>query len=215
MRIRHVFGVLALIVGTLAASATVATADTQPGEADLGSASFIKSGTTVDIPALASCLVDGTDSASSDPVILPGVTFGGGNDSCTRAVIDPDNNTTSTSSTVKGQNFELSALTNAGGPRITIAQYQLSCTGTQGHTAADWGFSGLSGLASLPSPVPANYTQTITRADGTALATAVFNVLDQPGGGSTSITMMTITFAPASGLSGSVTVGHTECTPTP
>lgn len=209
------FGVLALIAGTLAATATTAAAAIQAGEADLGSASFARSGATVDIPALASCHVDSAASASSDPVILPGVTFGGGDDSCTRAVIDPTSNTTSTSSTVDGRNFELSALTNVGGPRITIAQYQLSCTGTQGHTAADWGFSGLSGLAALPSPVPANYARTISAADGTPLASAVFNIVDQPGGGSTSVTMLTITFAPASGLSGSVTVGHAECAPTP
>jgi hypothetical protein len=210
-----VFGVLALVAGTLAASATAAAADTQAGEADLGSASFVRSGTTVDVPALASCHVDSTDSASSDPVVLAGITFGGGNDSCTRAVVDPDSNTTSTSSTVKGQNFELSALTNVGGPRIAIAQYQLSCTGSLGHTAANWGFSGLSGLPALPSPVPVDYAQTISAADGTPLATAVFNIVDQPGGGATSLTMLTITFAPASGMSGSVTVGHAECTPTP
>jgi hypothetical protein len=210
-----VFGVLALVAGTLAATATTATATTQAGEADLGSASFARSGATVDIPALAPCHVDSVDSASSDPVILPGLTFGGGSDSCTRAVIDPDDNTTSTSSTVQGQNFELSALTNVGGPRITIAQYQLSCTGTLGHTAANWGFSGLSGLAAPPSPVPVNYTQTISSADGTPLASAVFNIVDHPGDGATSLSMLTITFAPASGMSGSVTVGHAECTPTP
>lgn len=215
MSSKHVFGVLALVAGALAAGAMPAAAATRAGEADLGSASFVRSGTTVDVPSLASCLVDSTDSASSDPVILPGVTFGGGDDSCTRAVIDPTNNTTSTSSTVNGRNFELSALTNVGGPRITIAHYQLSCTGTQGHTAADWGFSGLSGLPALPSPVPANYTQTISKADGTPLASAVYNIVDRPGGGSTGITMLTITFAPASGMSGSVTVGHAECAPTP
>lgn len=208
-------GALALTAGTLAASATAAAAAVQAGEADLGSASFIRSGASVDVPSLASCLVDRTDSASSDPLVLPGLTFGGGNDSCTRAVIDPNRNTTSTSSTVDGRNFELSALTNVGGPRISIASYQLTCTGTQSHTEANWGFSGLSGLPALPSTVPANYTETISRADGTPLASAVFNILDQPGGGATGITMLTITFLPASGISGSVTVGHAECTPTP
>ena len=215
MRIRHALGALLIATALTTATTAIATADTPAGEADLGSASFAKAGLNVSIPTLAACLVDSTSSASSGPVIQPGVTFGGGTTSCTRTVVDPDNDITSTTSTVKGQDFELSALVSLGGPRIRIAQYQLTCTGTQGHTSADWGFSGLSGLPALPSPVPANYAQTINRADGTVLATAVFNIVNQPGDGSTSMTMMTITFAPDSGLSGSVTVGDTACTPTP
>ena len=215
MRIRQLLGALALVAATLATSTTTATATVRAGEADLGSASFVRSGARVDVPSLASCLVDGTESAASDPVVLPGLTFGGGNDSCTRAVIDPNRNTTATGATVDGRNFELSALTTVGGPRISIAQYQLTCTGTPGGTKANWGLSGLAGLPALPSPVPANYPRTIVRADGTPLASAVFNVLDQPGGGATGITMLTITFLPASRISGSVTVGHAECTPTP
>ena len=215
MRIRQVLGALAIATALTVATTAIATADTPAGEADLGSAGFTKAGTTVTIPTLAPCLVDSTDSASSGPVVQPGVTFGGGSTSCTRTVVDPNNDVTSTTSTVKGQNFELSALVSVGGPRIRITQYQLTCTGTQGHTSAGWGFSGLSGLPALPSPVPPNYAQTISRPNGTLLATAVFNIVNQPGDGSTNLTMLTITFAPGSGISGSVTVGDTACTPTP
>jgi hypothetical protein len=202
-------------VGTAAATTGIAGAATPAGEADLGSAHFVDDGTTVDIPTLAGCLVDSTGSASSGPVSGQGVSFGGGTSSCIRKVVDPSQNITSTTATVTGQNFGLSALVSVGGPRIDIAHYDLTCAGTQGHTSGSWGFSGMSGVPALPSPVPANYIQTISGADGTALATLVYNTLTQPGDGSTSMTMLTITFAPASGASGTVTVGDAACTPTP
>jgi len=215
MKAIRIIGVLAVAVGIAGALAGTAAADTPAGEADLGFAHFVKSGTTVDVPTLARCLVDVTASGSSGPVVQAGVAFGGGNGSCTRTVVDPSTDVTSTHSTVTGQNFELSALVGAGGPRIKIDSYRLTCDGTPGHTSASWGFSGMSGLPPLPSPVPAGYTQMIKKADGAVLATAVFDTITQPGDGSTSMTMLTINFAPDSGISGSVTVGDTACAPTP
>ena len=205
----------AVILATTVLGAGSAAADAPAGTADLGSAHFTRSGTTIDVPALAPCAVDATASAASGPVVRPGVSFGGGTSSCTRTVVDPNADTTATTSTLRGQNFELSALVGTGGPRIKLAQYQLTCTGEQNRTSANWSFGGLSGMAALPSPVPANYTRPITRADGTLLATAVFNAVSQPGDGSTSVTLLTITFAPASGLVGSVTLGEVACSVTP
>lgn len=215
MRVWRVIGTLAVAIGIAAATGGVAAADTPAGEADLGSASYVIGGTTVDVPSLAQCQVDSTDDASSGPVVEPGVSFGGGSSSCTRTVVDPDSDTTSTTSTVQGANFQLSALVRVGGPRIKIAQYELTCTGTQGSSSANWGFSGMSGLPALPSPVPPGYTETISTADGTVLATISFNIAAATDDGSSSLTMMAIDFAPGSGISGTVTVGETACTPTP
>lgn len=215
MTTRRIFGALVAAIGIATATTGIAAADVPAGEADLGSAHFVKAGMTVDLPPMAGCLVDSNAGGSSGPIVEPGVTFGGGSSSCTRTVVDAPRDITSTTSTVKGQNFELSALVGLGGPRIGIAQYQLDCTGTQGHTSASWGLSGMSGLPALPSPVTPNYPEKITAVDGTVLATAVFDIIDQPGDGSTSLTMMRIDFAPGSGISGSVTVGETACTPTP
>jgi hypothetical protein len=214
MRSMRIVGVVVVAAAMTAAAVGMASADTPAGEADLGMAHFVKSGVTVDVPTLAQCLVDNTVTTSSGPVVEAGVTFGGGSSSCTRTVIDPDNYITSTTSTVRGQDFQLSALVSVGGPRIEIASYQLTCAGAQGNTSANWSFSGMSGLPALPSPVPPNYTESISRPDGLLLANAEFNIIRQPGDGRTSMTMMAITFAPGSGISGSITVGNTACTPT-
>jgi hypothetical protein len=43
----------------------------------------------------------------------------------------------------------------------------------------------------------------------------VFNIQNLPGDGSIGLTMLRITFLPASGISGQVVLGHTSCSPTP
>jgi hypothetical protein len=73
----------------------------------------------------------------------------------------------------------------------------------------------MTGISGLPSPVPPNHTTPITKRNGTVLANAVFNIVDRPGGGTIGVTLLRITFAPASGIDGSVTVGTTTCSPTP
>lgn len=204
-----------LVVVGIGVGAQAAAADTPAGVADLGSADFTKAGTTSTVPTLAPCTVDGTANASSPVVKKTGVTFGGGSSSCTRTVVDPDNEVTTTTSTATGKDFELSALLSVGGPRIKLRGYTVSCTATQDGTHAQWTFSGLTGISGLPSPVPAGYVKPITKSGGTVLANAEFNLVQQPGDGSISLTMLRITFAPASGITGSVTLGNTACAPTP
>ncbi|WP_406640398.1 hypothetical protein [Amycolatopsis sp. WGS_07] len=200
--------------GLLTATGTAA-ADSPAGIADIGNANFTKTGTTISIPTQAPCAVEGPTTGSADPVSQPGVRFGGGTSSCTTEVTDPANDVTTTTSTATGNNFELSALVSTGGKRIRIGSYTVTCKATQSGTNANWTLSGLSGITGLPSPIPANYTKPLTKTDGTVLANAVFNIQTLPGDGSMTLTMLRIDFAPASGASGSVTIGHTACAPTP
>ncbi|WP_033291123.1 hypothetical protein [Amycolatopsis jejuensis] len=204
-----------LMAGGLLAGAGTAAAATPAGVADLGGANFTKGSTTVAVAPLAPCAVEGPTSGTSNAVLKTGVTFGGGTSSCTTEVTDPANDVTTTTSTATGKNFELSALVSAGGKRIKLGSYTVTCKATQNQTNANWTFSGLSGITGLPSPMPANYAKPLTKTDGTVLATAVFNGQSLPGDGSIDLTMLRIDFAPASGITGSVTVGHTACSPTP
>ena len=205
-----------LLVAGLGAGTQTALADTPAGVADLGSADFTKAGTTITVPTLAPCGVDSAASASSSAVRKTGLTFGGGSTSCVTTVVNPETEETTTKSQATGTDFELSALVSAGGPRIRLHSYQVTCTATQTGTNASWTFAGLSGISGLPSPVPTNYTKAITKPNnGPVLANAVFNILQLPGDGSISMTMLRITFAPASGITGSVTLGNAACSPTP
>ncbi|EOD67467.1 hypothetical protein [Amycolatopsis vancoresmycina] len=194
--------VMAVVVTGLAAFP--AAADPKPGVANIGSASFTK----VAIPPQAACSIDGPTTATAEAVSRPGITFGGGTSSCTTT-------TTSATSTAAGKNFELSALVPAGGPRVKLSTYTVTCTATQTQTNANWTYGGLSGIPNPPSPVPPSYVSPIRKTDGTTLANAVFNVQTLPGDGSIELTMLRIDFLPASGLSGSVRVGETSCSPTP
>ncbi|MGH8882907.1 MAG: hypothetical protein ACRD0P_37130, partial [Stackebrandtia sp.] len=187
--------VTALVAAGLGAGVGSASADTPAGMADLGSAGFTKAGTTVTVPVLAPCSVDGATSASSPAVKKTGLAFGGGMSSCTTTVVDPETEETTTKSTATGKDFELSALVSAGGPRVRIRSYTVTCTATQGGTNSSWTFSGLTGIGSLPSPVPESYTKPIMKSNGTVLADAVFNLHDKPGDGSIALTMLRITFA--------------------
>jgi hypothetical protein len=198
-----------------ATTAAAATPATEAGVADLGEADFTKGSTTVTVPTLAPCAVEGPTSATASSVVKSGLTFGGGNTTCETTVTDPGNDLTTTTSTANGKNFELSALVSAGGPRVRLSSYTVTCTGSHTQTNANWTFSGLGGITGLPSPMPANYTKPLTKSNGTVLANAVFNTQTLPGDGSISLTMLRFDFLPASGVTGSVTVGRTACSPTP
>jgi hypothetical protein len=205
-----------LLAAGLAAGTQSAMADTPAGAADLGSADFTKAGVTTTVPTLAPCTLDGAASTSSGVVKKTGLTFGGGTSSCTTTIVDPDNEVTTTTAKATGKDFELSALVSLGGPRIRLHTYQVTCTATQTGTNASWTFSGLSGISGLPSPVPTDYAKPITKGtSGPVLADAVFNIQNVPGDGSIAVTMLRITFAPASGMTGSVTLGSAACSPTP
>lgn len=207
------------LAGTLAVAALAVTAPAQaapqPGVANIGSAEFTKAGSTIKVPTQGHCSIAGPTGATAQTVSKPGITFGGGTSSCTTTVTDPATNATATKSTATGKDFELSALVSAGGPRVKLASFTVTCEATQTQTSANWTYGGMSGIPSPPSPVPVGYVSPIRKADGTVLANAVFNTQDLPGDGSVALTMLRVEFLPASGLSGGVTLGDTSCSPTP
>ncbi|SDY69583.1 hypothetical protein SAMN05421504_106420 [Amycolatopsis xylanica] len=196
-------------------SAAPALADTPAGIAHLGSADFTKGGTNIKVPVQGKCDVDGPTTKAAAPVSKTGITFGGGTSSCTTTVTDPNTDATTTSSKAEGKNFDLSALVSEKGPRVKIATYKVTCDATQTQTNAGWSYGGLSGIPALPNPVPEKHTVPLKKPDGTVLANAVFNIHDKPGDGSIALTMLRINFLPASKITGSVTVGHAACSPTP
>jgi len=204
-----------LLLAGLCAASVPAQADPQPGVANIGSANFTKSGSTIIVPTQGHCSIDGPTSATAEVVTKTGVTFGGGTSSCITTVTDPDTDATTTTSTATGKNFELSALVSAGGPRIKLATFKVTCTATQTQTNASWTFGGMTGISGLPAQVPPMYTKPITKSNGTVLANAVFNIQNLPGDGSIGLTMLRIDFLPASTITGSVTLGHASCSPTP
>ncbi len=204
-----------LLVG-LGVGVMPAQAQNPAGMAFAGSANFTK-GTQdpIAIPQLAKCAIQGPTSNSSGVVRKTGITFGGGTSSCTTTVVDPNNDVTTTKSEATGKDFELSALVAAGGPRIKIKTYKVSCAATQNNTNASWTYGGATGLGTLPSPVPVGYVKELTKSNGTLLAKAFFNEQDLPGDGSIKLTMLRIKFAPGSGIDGQVVIGRTGCSPTP
>ncbi|WP_410607032.1 hypothetical protein [Amycolatopsis sp. lyj-109] len=205
--------VTVLAVTSLAGSP--ASALPHPGAADIGAASFTKAGTAVDIPAQGPCSLEAPTTATAQPVSRPGITFGGGTSSCTTTVTNPNTTATTTKSTATGKNFELSALVGAGGPRVKLSSFTVTCEGTQTQTSATWTYGGMSGIANPPNPVPVGYVSPLRKTDGTVLANAVFNNQNLPGDGSIGLTMLRIDFLPPSGITGTVTLGRTSCSPTP
>jgi hypothetical protein len=209
----------AALAGTLLvaglAVAGPAQAAPQPGVAQIGSADFTKGGSTITVPALGTCSVNGPEAATAQAVSKTGIAFGGGTSSCTTKVTDPETDATTTTSTASGKNFELSALVSAGGPRIKLSTFKVTCTATHAQTNAGWSYGGMSGITNPPSPVPVGYVTPIKKANGTVLANAVFNIQNLPGDGSIGLTMLRINFLPASGITGQVILGHTSCSPTP
>ncbi len=208
--------VCALLLTSLAAGVTPASAANPNGVASLGSAAFTQGNSApISIPSLAECAVEGPTTNSSGSVSKPGITFGGGTTTCTTTVVDPANNVTTTKSEAKGENFELSALVSSSGPRIRIREYTVSCTATRRNTSTNWTYIAAGGFGTLPQPVPAGYVKPLTKPDGTLLAEAIFNEQHLPGNGSIGLTMLRIKFAPASGITGEVVIGRAACSPTP
>ncbi|GAA4437786.1 hypothetical protein ACFQV2_12530 [Actinokineospora soli] len=207
----------ALTVLALVATAAPALATNPPGVANAGSASYVRNGAQVTIAPVAPCSVDGPTTATSGLQTGSGVKFTSATSSCTTTVVDPDTDTTKTVSKASGTGFELSALVLKGGPRIRMSSWQVTCTGTDAGSNVSWSFSGLSGMAALPNPVPQNYVREIRSSGGVLLATATFNgiVFPSPNDGSISMTMARFAFAPGSGMTGEVRLGDTACSPTP
>lgn len=197
--------------------ATPAWAANPAGVASVGSAEFTKAGTRVSVAPLAPCAVDGTQSNSSEAVSRAGVRFGPGTSSCTTAVVNPDNGTTRSTSEANGTEFELSALVSAGGPRLRVARWKVTCTGTESGTNGGWAADGLQGFPGLPEQIPANYVHEVKAGDGTVLATATFGetVLPEPNDGSIALNLLHLRFTAASTVTGDVVLGSTACSPTP
>ncbi|MFC5289986.1 hypothetical protein ACFPM7_23265 [Actinokineospora guangxiensis] len=207
----------ALTALVMVAGAVPAAASNPAGVADAGSASYTRNGSDIAIAPLAPCAVEGPTTASAGLQTGSGVKFTSATSSCETTVLDPDADTTKTVSKASGTGFELSALVLEGGPRIRIANWQVTCTATDQGTNVGWSFSGMSGLAALPNPVPQNYVREIKKSNGTLLATATFNGIrfPSPNDGSIAMTLLRIEFAPDSDLAGEVVLGDTACSPTP
>lgn len=217
IRARRTGSVAAALAIALTAAATPALAANPPGFASVGSADFTRGDQRVVIPALAACAVDGTTAASSEAVVGTGIRFGAGSSSCTRAVVDPANQTSTTRSEATGRDFELSALVAAGGPRLRIGSWKITCAGSQAGTDGAWSLGGLSGFTGLPQEIPANYAHQVRGGSGAVLATVTFNevLLPEPNDGSMAMNIAHFRFAPESGVTGEVVVGATACSPTP
>ncbi|MEU4443901.1 hypothetical protein AB0K14_10690 [Actinosynnema sp. NPDC050801] len=205
----------ALVLGLVAAPP--AWAANPAGVASVGSAEFTKDGAQVSVPPLAACAVDGTTSNRSEAVSRQGVRFGAGTSSCTTVVVDPANNTTKTTSEAIGAEFELSALVSAGGPRLRVAKWKVTCTGVESGTNAGWAADGLYGFAGLPDQIPANYVHEVKSGDGTVLATATFGetLFPEPNDGGIAMNLLHLRFTEASTVTGDVILGATACSPTP
>jgi hypothetical protein len=216
IRARRVGALTAALVLGLAA-APPALAANPAGVASVGSAGFTKAGTQVSVPPLASCAVEGPTSNQSEAVSRTGVRFGAGTSSCTRTVVDPGNDTTTTTSEANGTDFELSALVSVGGPRLRVAKWRVVCNATESGTNAAWSAGGLQGFTGLPEEIPPNYVHHVTKSDGTVLATATFGetTLPDPNDGSIALTMLHLRFTDASTITGEAALGTTACSPTP
>ncbi|MFI9006727.1 hypothetical protein ACIGNX_05775 [Actinosynnema sp. NPDC053489] len=214
---RRVGAVTAALALGLVAAAHPASAANPAGVASVGSAEFTKAGTRVSVPPLAPCAVNGTTSNSSEAVSRAGVRFGAGTSSCTTEVVDPADSRTKTTSEAVGSDFELSALVSAGGPRLRVSRWKVTCTGGEAGTSAGWGADGLQGFPGLPDQIPANYVHQVKDGDGAVLATATFGetVLPEPNDGSIAMTLLHVRFSPASNVTGDVVLGATACSPTP
>ncbi|WP_026360411.1 hypothetical protein [Amycolatopsis nigrescens] len=193
----------ASLLGAAPASAT------EPGVASLGSAHFTEEGSsTVTVAAQGACSLGGPSSVTAPPVSEPGVRFGGGSTNCATSI---SGGVTTTKSEATGRDFELSALVSAGGKRIRIKNYDVSCSATPSQSSAAWNLDGMTGLDALPSPTLPNHVQQIRKADGQVLAEAVFNEQTVPGDGSIGLNLLHIKFLPASGFTGDVIVGSAAC----
>lgn len=206
----------AMLAAGLLVGSVPALAEPNTGVAGLGSASFVKNGTTITVPPQASCDVDSGPSVVTTGVVTQtGIKFGGGTATCNRTVVDPENDVSTTKSEALGKNFELSALVSAGGPRVKLTGYKATCTGTQGQTSAGWGVNGLSGLTGLPNPIPSGYVHEVKKG-AKLLATITFGeFVTTPEDGTITLTALHFRFQPDSAITGEVVLGTASCGPTP
>ncbi|GDY33323.1 choice-of-anchor P family protein [Gandjariella thermophila] len=210
----------AVVTGiAVAASLLMATASaqavTEDGAASLGAVNVVYNytGQHVATGPLASCDVNGQNTAYSPGTVVPGIArYGIGNTRCSR---DFGARTAQVDST--GSRFQLDALVDYGGPRIRIERYQATCHATERGTEESIWLSGLTGVT-VPSTIPANYTVTIPSrfAGAPPLARVIFNevMLPEPGDGSIGVNLMRVILFPNGGpQTGDVVVGSAACSP--
>jgi hypothetical protein len=214
---RRAGAVAVAVVACLLGAAAPALADNPPGVASAGSADFTKSGQQVVVPSLAPCSVGGPTTASTPAVSATGVKFGASTSSCTTTVVDPENAVTTIKSEAKGKLFELSALLSAGGVRMKVDSWTITCTATQTGTTAGWEVGGLTGFPGLPQQIPVNYLYQVKKSNAEVLANVTFAevLLPEPNDGSIAMHLIHFRFAPASGITGEVVIGAAACSPTP
>ncbi|ANZ35725.1 hypothetical protein BBK82_06170 [Lentzea guizhouensis] len=209
------------VVALTFATAAPALAANPPGRASSGSADFAKADQTFKVEPLAVCDVNpdqaGTVTGSSPAVSRPGLKIGATSSTCTTTVVNEAEQITTTRSTAGGTGFELSALVAQKGPRLKINEWSINCTADQEGTQAGWELKGVSGWAGLPPQIPPGHVHDVKSSTGTVLARAKFTetVFPAPNDGSLSMTLLKLTFEPASGYTGSVTLGTAACSPTP
>ncbi|SES01516.1 hypothetical protein SAMN04488000_114233 [Lentzea albida] len=209
------------VVALTFATAGPALAANPPGTASAGSADFAKAGQAYKVAPLAVCDVNpdqaGTVTGSSPAVSRTGLKIGETGSTCTTEVVNPAELLTKTKSVATGTAFELSALVAAGGPRLKIGKWTVTCDADDKKTTAGWSLEKISGWTGLPQDLTPGYVHDIKSGSGTVLARAKFNdsVLPVPNDGSIALTLLKITFEPSSGYTGSVTVGTVACSPTP
>ncbi|GLZ31138.1 hypothetical protein Lesp02_33260 [Lentzea sp. NBRC 105346] len=191
---------------------------TEAGVASAGAANFKKGDNApVVITTLAPCSVEGEETASSPAVTKTGIKFGMTTSTCTTTVVNPDEEITTTRSEARGTGFELSALVALGGPRLKVGSWRITCDATQTGTNAGWALGSMTGWTGLPQHIPANYVHEIKKSNGTVLAKAKFAevIIPDPNDGSVTMNLIRITFEPASGYSGTISLGSAACSPTP
>lgn len=199
-----------LVVGLFVVPAGAAQATTLNGVAYVGSANVMIAGSVNTLGAVAKCRVDSTaDNSTSGSSIAGVVSFGPGRSSCTRS-----HATGTTMSTAIGTQFQLDALTSFGGPRIRLANFQVTCRADRFGARVDSSFNGVTGLGNVPRYIPENYTVQITGRGGRLIATAILNEV-KPARfhhGGIAMNLLHIMWCPDGGpLGGDVIVGRTAC----
>jgi hypothetical protein len=206
--------VAGLLAGFSPASAAHATA---AGVASAGSARVVRDGQNVPVAPVGPCSLTGAQRGSSQGASKDGiVSFGSATSSC-----GADPTTHTSTSMVSGSEFTLSALVAYGGPKITIATYQVKCVANQSGTDVSWQYTGLTGVA-VPAPLPSNYLVPVKSSTGALLADVTFAevILPSPNDGSITVHMMHIKLFPngvpkgTTAMSGDIYVGSTACSPT-
>ncbi|WP_020670741.1 hypothetical protein [Amycolatopsis nigrescens] len=200
-------GGLTVLPGSAQAAEFTPTAAGWVGEAEL-----TVGGRQVHAAPIAPCETGGTLSNESRGTKVGSSTeYGRGTSTCAR------NSDGTATALVTGQRFETRVLEQFGGPAIKVRTYSARCDTTQSGSRGSVELGNAEGIT-VPSSIPANYTQTIPgRAAGDPpMATVVINELitPSPPDGSLSTNAMRIKLFPEGGpAEGEIVLGAATCDP--